>query len=159
MRHAAGLAKAHSLCPSRSAGGRIGWVHPGSADAAIEAAVLDKPVGHVAQAHSSAGHHLIEVLQERAALSGNAADAGGADGHGQPAPQQPEILSTRVQELAAVMQDDAKVCSPRRGILPWCNGSYVRVQGTLSSTCLPRLHELCARPGLTAVALFVEVHA
>ena len=113
----ADIARGMSQCPSKGAGGRVGWILPGMADSAIEQAVLDKPVGSITQVESSAGFHLFEVLAESTTES--TTDAGqksgpagsrGARGASLPAQQQRSpIASASVQQLADVLNDPAKV--------------------------------------------------
>jgi hypothetical protein len=109
----ADLAKELSQCPSKTSGGRIGWVLPGMADSAIGAAVLDKPVGSVTLAKSSAGHHLIEILNESTSSQESAsfplaAEAGiGANSMGRG-----RVFNASVQQLADVMRDPEKVSKP-----------------------------------------------
>ena len=112
----ADLASVYSQCPSRTAGGRIGWVIRGMADSAIEEAVLDKPVGHVTQVESSSGHHLIEVLNENEPRSsGNRDGSGSASASAVPAastpppPQRSPISAASVRDLASVLADTEQV--------------------------------------------------
>lgn len=49
------LAQQHSICPSKSCGGDIGWIIRGMASSGIEEAVLHKPVGSVVRAESEGG--------------------------------------------------------------------------------------------------------
>lgn len=71
------------------------------ADSSIENAVLSKPVGTVTQVESGSGHHLIEVVNESEPL-GEAAEAASE-------PPKPQIINASVLDLAAVLQDSAKV--------------------------------------------------
>lgn len=89
-------------------------MHAGGADSAIEAAVLDKPVGHLAQVQSASGYHLIEVLREGSAeaASANTASRGTAAASTHAAAPAPgQILSASVHELDAALKDEAQVCA------------------------------------------------
>lgn len=61
------LAKEHSVCPSASNGGVIGWIGKGQTVGPFEECVFATPVGSVARCDTSFGAHVVEVLEARAA--------------------------------------------------------------------------------------------
>ena len=61
------LAKEHSVCPSASNGGVIGWIGKGQTVGPFEECVFATPVGSVARCDTSFGAHVVEILAARAA--------------------------------------------------------------------------------------------
>ena len=83
----ADLARAHSTCPSASAGGVIGWIDRGQTVPAFEEVAFSTPIGGpVGKATTQFGVHLIEVLETRASA--------------------PTIVDVTVDDLAEVLEGD-----------------------------------------------------
>lgn len=59
------LAGQHSTCGSRSKGGELGWLRPGSFYPEFESAAFSAQVRSLTRATTSRGHHLINILEER----------------------------------------------------------------------------------------------
>ena len=108
----AALARECSVCPSAMVDGKIGWISRGTADSAIEEAVLDKPIGHIAQVEGSSGFHLIEVLgeSEPPGLQYNEAGAA-AQAEAEAAPARNPIAAVSVRDLSEVLSSESQVCA------------------------------------------------
>uniref|UniRef100_A0A383V6H5 Peptidyl-prolyl cis-trans isomerase n=2 Tax=Tetradesmus obliquus TaxID=3088 RepID=A0A383V6H5_TETOB len=59
------LARQHSVCPSKRAGGELGWVSPGQLPPGFEPVVAAAAAGQVSRATTGRGHHLVMVLEEK----------------------------------------------------------------------------------------------
>eukprot|EP00270_Netrium_digitus_P014893 TRINITY_DN5145_c0_g1_i1.p1 TRINITY_DN5145_c0_g1~~TRINITY_DN5145_c0_g1_i1.p1 ORF type:complete len:351 (+),score=55.88 TRINITY_DN5145_c0_g1_i1:42-1055(+) len=59
------LAKEHSLCPSRSEGGVIGWISRGQTVKEFEEASFNSAVGESVSVQTRFGWHLLQVMAER----------------------------------------------------------------------------------------------
>jgi len=60
------LARKYSTCPSKSAGGDLGWFGPGKMVPAFENAVKRAGVGSVSDpVHTQFGYHIIKVTAKR----------------------------------------------------------------------------------------------
>ena len=81
------LAKEHSVCPSASNGGVIGWIQKGQTVGPFEECVFATPVGSVARCDTSFGSHVVEVLDAR------------------PAPK--PALDVSVEDLAEALESNA----------------------------------------------------